>query len=413
MYSDLAVNAGKLRITILCGANFRGPTEKVALGFGLELSRRGHRVLIAIRGNPESIRAEVSGDLPDGLEILSYRYLGPWVDRKAVTRARAFEPDVVHVFSPRSPVVRTHRRMYGDQVASVVAFEDDEWGLASFAGRPIREVVKRVVGRCLALAYPPAWPFVNRRSLRWVTVHGNVLHAITPALAREVEGRLGRSCEVLGPVHPSAITEEKVDSPTPSFGFDKDRHLLVFTGAVFSAHIEDFRLMLASLALLNQRGLDPLLVHAGLAAERFDLDSWARQAGIREGGFRSLGYLSSAEIHALLARADVLIQPGIPNEFNRLRLPSKLQTYLASGTPTVTYAHGAGELLEDRKEVLKTYGPGPEELADRIEELLGNSRLRQTLTLNAPDAAKRLFGVEENTNALERLYREALSRADS
>jgi glycosyltransferase involved in cell wall biosynthesis len=109
-----------------------------------------------------------------------------------------------------------------------------------------------------------------------------------------------------------------------------------------------------------------------------------------------------------MRRADVLVQPGAPSEFNRLRFPSKLPAYLASGTPTVTYAAGPGELFEDRVEVLKTHTGEPEELADRMREVLDDGRLREKLARGGPAAAARLFHPERCTDALLEYYRAAL-----
>jgi glycosyltransferase involved in cell wall biosynthesis len=107
----------------------------------------------------------------------------------------------------------------------------------------------------------------------------------------------------------------------------------------------------------------------------------------------------------------VLLQPGAPTEFNRLRLPSKLQAYLASGTPTVTFAVGFGEQLEDRREALKTYTAEPGELADRIVEVLEDEQLRACLAVGGPAAARRLFDPGTNTDKLEAHYRAVQSKA--
>lgn len=115
-----------------------------------------------------------------------------------------------------------------------------------------------------------------------------------------------------------------------------------------------------------------------------------------------------ADVPTLLRSVDVLLQPGAPSEFNRLRLPAKLALYLASGTPTVTFATGFGELLADRREALLTRTAGPTELAARIAELLEDAALRDTLARGGPCAARRLFDRERNTRALEAVYADAL-----
>ncbi len=406
----------KLRILFVCGADFRAPTEKVVLGYALGLLEQGHRVLIAMRGDPATAGAELpGGELPVGLSILDYQFLGPILrrrDRRAVAR---FQPDIVHAFNPRFNIVRAVRafaRATAD-APLVVHFEDDEWGLASGSeGSPVRRVARRGA-RVLAFAYPPAWRLATPGSLRWVSRNAEAFEAITPALASHVSSTLGRDCEVLLPVHPavgpggSAAAEP--DLPAQLEG----RNRVVFTGAVFASHADDFRLLIEAMGELKIRGLDAALVYAGVSAPRFDLRAWADQAGLEESDFVQLGYLAPAELQGLLLSATVLVQPGAPSEFNRLRLPSKLQAYLASGTPTVTFGCGAGELFEDRREVLKTFGDTPAELADRMEELLSDPALREELRKNGPRAADRLFDRSRNCKVLTDIYRGALGQTQS
>ena len=293
----------------------------------------------------------------------------------------------------------------------VVHFEDDEWGLArgQSADSVARKVARWGVAR-VACAYPPAWRLATGETLDWTSRNAAALEAITPELASHASSKLNRECSFLPPVHP-AVGGTAPPAVEPDLPFDlSDRDAVVFTGAVFAAHASDFRLLLGAMAELRRRGRAASLLYAGAAAPRFDLRAWARQAGLEAGDFVELGYLSPAELQGLLRRAAVLVQPGAPSEFNRLRLPSKLQSYLASGTPTVTFGCGAGELFEDRKEVLKTFGGTPEELADRIEELLSDPGLRAKLVENGPRAAERLFDRSRNTEVLVGIYRQAIER---
>jgi len=101
----------------------------------------------------------------------------------------------------------------------------------------------------------------------------------------------------------------------------------------------------------------------------------------------------------------VLVQPGRPTEFNRLRLPSKLQAYLASGRPTVTYATGLEELLTDREEVLFTRTGDPAELSARLGDVLTDEALRARLEYGGPRAAKRLFDADANAARIAEHFR--------
>jgi glycosyltransferase involved in cell wall biosynthesis len=400
------------RVLFVCGADFRSPTEKVVLGYALGLQQQGHAVAIAMRGDPATAEAELGGGLPAGIEIFPYRFRGPRVDAAARAGAARFAPDVVHLFNPRYDLVAAVRGLRPAGTPLVVHFEDDEWGLAAGdRSAPLHRRLARAAGRRLAFAHPPLWRLATPGTLAWAGEEAAGLEAITPELAAHVTARTGRPCEVLLPVHPGLAAEaaDVADPPLPAAVAGRDT--VVFTGAVFAAHLPDFRLLLDAVGELKRRGTDAALVTAGAVAPRFDLREYAREAGLGEDDFFPLGYLEAAEMRGLLRDATVLVQPGKPTEFNRLRLPSKLQAYLASGTPTVTFSCGAGELLEDRCEVVKTVTGEPAELADRIGEVLADTALREALAANGPAAAERLFGLRRNTETLVGIYRAALGAA--
>ncbi|MGI8728234.1 MAG: glycosyltransferase family protein [Solirubrobacterales bacterium] len=130
----------------------------------------------------------------------------------------------------------------------------------------------------------------------------------------------------------------------------------------------------------------------------------ADRVGMSPGSAIEVGNLPYERVPPLLRAGKILLQPGHPTKLNRLRLPSKLQSYLASGTPTITFAFGCGELLRDREEVLKTYSPAAEELATRIAELLGDEPLYERLADGGPRAARSLFDPEVNARRIVAHY---------
>jgi glycosyltransferase involved in cell wall biosynthesis len=401
----------RLHVLMVCGSDFESPTEKVVLGYALGLAAAGHEVAIAMRGDPRTAQDELDGETPERVTIFSYRFIGPRVGAAERRLVASFRPDVVHAFNPRHDVIAAVQGLSSSAAPLVIHFEDDEWGLAQGDGeRSTWRRFARALACRSAFAYPPLWRLATPASLAWVRENAAALEAITPELAAHVTAELGRDCSVLLPVHPSfARLSAEIEEPPLPDGL-QDRDLVVFTGAVYAAHAADFRRLVEAVGELKRRGTKLALVYAGAAAPRFDLGRWAHEAGLDDRDFVSLGYLSSAQLQGLLRRATVLAQPGAPTEFNRLRLPSKLQSYLASGTPTVTFACGAGELLEDRLEVLKTHGADSNELADRINELLADPQLRATLRDNGPRAAERLFDIERNTSTLLGIYGEAIRR---
>jgi glycosyltransferase involved in cell wall biosynthesis len=396
-----------LRVLFVCGADFSAPSEKQALGYADALIRQGHAVAISIAGDPASLGPATGGGI-EGLRVWRHRIVGQRPSSRALAQASAFDPTVIHAFNLRHPVACAARAYATETGAPVfVHFEDDEWGLAGgYGGEPLRRRLARAIRAPAGAIHAPSWPYALTQDFRWAATEATALDALTPALSAHVTARLGRPCKTLLPPLPYGRGESGDDGLRLPAELD-GRPLVGYTGAIFGVHEADFRLGLLAIAEVRRRGEDVALVHAGRVARRFDVLRLAREAGLERDAVWSVGALTPAPLHDLLNRVTVLMQPGHPNEFNRLRLPSKLQVYLASGTPTVTFAVGAGELLVDRTEVLKTYGGDPAELADRITELLRDPELRRELSAGGRLAAARLFDADRNAAELVEHYRRA------
>ena len=401
--------APPLRIAILCQNDFGAPTEKQALGYAEQLLLRGHAVLILISRDAATISSEGADQVP-GLELRHYRFRGPRLRPEDVQVVRDFRPTLIHAFNPRVPTVRAAAELARATGAPVfVHFEDDEWRPPpqNFPGEKFYLPTARWVRRHAWPVHPPLWWQATPASLRWVKRHARAFDALTPVLAEEVRRRLGRECSVVLPITPRRIgaeTETPADIELP----EMSGTVVGYTGTVLPVYLPDLRLGLEAVAEVQRRGHDVSFLHAG-DTFGFDPHVLAADAGLAPGSAQFLGYRPFREMPALLQRADILIQPGPPSEFNRLRLPSKMQTYLESGTPTITFAVGFGELLEDGVEVLKTHGDQPSELADRLAALLDDPALAERLARGGPAAAARLFDPATNTDALVEHYERSLA----
>jgi len=407
--SQTASSPSPLRVLIVCQYDLAGASEKQALWFGRELVRTGHLVLMSLYGDPESAGREAA-DGVEGLRLHFHRFRGRTVRSADLRVAGEFAPTAVHAFSARVPVA-TAARAYARATGApyFVHWEDDEFGIRTRVNTP--SFARRIAshGRSLARAfYPPAGPYVTRATLQWA--RGAAGHdALTPALADWVQEQLGRPCEVVLPIAPHVW--EPLPAPSDTLRDLASRRVLMITGAIHGGSVPDIETALQATALVRQRGHDAVFVHAGTVVARFDLDAMVRDAGLAPAHARFLGPLPFPAIPPLLREADVLLQPGAPSTFNRLRLPSKLQAYLASGVPTVTFAIGFGEMLEDRMEVLKVSTAAAEELTDAIAAILDDDVLRQRLAEGGRRAAQRLFDPGANGAALVAYFRAGMERA--
>jgi glycosyltransferase involved in cell wall biosynthesis len=390
------------RILFVCQNDFGAPSEKQVLGFAQQLCGRGHQVMVMIGGELESAEREGARAV-DGLTAHRYGFRFGRLRAEDVDAARAFEPALVHAWNSRTSTVAAAARIVKATGAPLfVHFEDDEWELPALGPEePLKRRVGQLGRRVLSVVDPSIWWHSTWLSRMEVARGAVALDALTPELAREVDLRLRRPCEVVLPVTPRPLDGPALAEPP---ALDEGAPIVLITGTIWPVYLPDFLVGFRAVAELQRRGREVGLVHAGRILPRWSGEELAVSAGVRPGSSTWLGYLPYAAIPALLKRADVLLQPGPPSEFNRLRLPSKLQAYLESGTPTITFGVGFGELLEGRVEVLKTHTGEPEELADRIAELLDDPELQARLSAGGPAAAARLFDPVANTDALLRYY---------
>lgn len=403
------MTGSRLRILLVCQGDLGGASEKQALAFAEGLDERGHDVMLSLRGDPASVEREgVRGS--ERLRIHFHRFHGPRLRRRDLDAVRAFGPSVVHAFNPRVAALAPAQQYARAANAPVfVHWEDDEWGIRRGAGTrsPLRRVA-RLGRRALCRVAPAQGVFITASGLDWIRREAAGCDALTPALAEHVGELLGRPCAIVLPL----LLERGVDGAGPALPAEAEGvPVVAYTGEVHPASVEDLRLALEAMAIVQRDGREVAFVHAGRALRRFDLPELARDAGLVPGSAHFLGYRPFARIPALLEAASVLVQPGRPNEFNRLRLPSKLQAYLASGTPTITFATGFGELLEDGREVLKLQGYKASELAAQIARVLDEPELARTLAAGGPAAARRLFDPERNVDALLECYEAGLAGA--
>lgn len=400
-----------LRVMFVCHGDFGSPSNKQAVAFAQGLLDLGHSVLMSMWGDPGTVAAEQI-DMRAGFTIRFRREVGPWLFPGELRVAERFRPDILHVFNPRHVTVAVARRYHAAlRVPVMVHWEDDELGIRKgvTARSPIRRV-GRLGRRLLCYPLPRQGVFVTGTSLAWIRRTAVACDALTPALAEEVARDFAVPCTHILPSTLTASTGANADDSVEELPpVIRQASVVAYTGTVQPESIEDFRLAVRAVAILLAENHNVAFVHAGRSLPRFVLPDIALSEGLPADRAHFCGYLPFYRIQRLLEQVQVLVQPGQPNRYNTLRLPSKVQAYLESGTPTVMFSVGLGELLVDREEILKLRGFDARELADRIAELLEAPELARRVGSGGQRAAYRLFDRRRNAATLVASYRQAIA----
>lgn len=119
------------------------------------------------------------------------------------------------------------------------------------------------------------------------------------------------------------------------------------------------------------------------------------------------GYVSDDELHMLLARAGCVVIPSLYEPFGLVALEA-----LAAGAPlVVAHTGGLAEMVDGTNAAL-TFEPGnPDELADRIEQVLIDSDLAADLTDHAEHVVTRRYAWHAIAAATVDVYDSARSTA--
>jgi glycosyltransferase involved in cell wall biosynthesis len=172
---------------------------------------------------------------------------------------------------------------------------------------------------------------------------------------------------------------------------DKEEVRVVFTGAIYDAHYDGFRALLAALQGLPSRGR----LHVYSPMPRSVLS----ERGLEEGVVFH-GYVGAAEMPSVQQGADVLFLPlAFESPFPdviRTSAPAKMAEYLAAARPLLVHAPPSSFVAEyvRRHECgVVVTEQGPAALRDALEAICRDPALRERLAANAWRRAREDFDL--------------------
>jgi glycosyltransferase involved in cell wall biosynthesis len=355
------------------------------------LSQLGHACAVAITGRKETLSA-----------VLAPKFIPVSYD-DVLTRPSPFPDgrpaDIIHAWTPRE-CVRRFVLAYQPRACArlIVHMEDNEEHLIEcWTGRPIAEL-RGALEAEFGSALPPSLPHpVRYRNLLWladgITVIIDRLREIMPP---------GTPVHLLTPgvdfalYHPQPVDPRLRDE----LNLRPDERVIVYSGSLSFANESEIRDLYAAIRLLNQRGISTRLIRTGISSPEFS-DGFA--AGYKD-IVVDLGFVEKARLPALLALADVLVQPGCTGAFNDYRFPSKVPEFLAAGKPVILPGTNIARLMEDGREALFLRTGSPDEIAEKCALVFSDPALAKRLGNAAVAFAREHFDLEANTAALEAFY---------
>jgi glycosyltransferase involved in cell wall biosynthesis len=153
---------------------------------------------------------------------------------------------------------------------------------------------------------------------------------------------------------------------------------------------ENLVVLVRAIRLLIQEVEDAVL----LALPGWDPNNFKQRCvelGLPQEKVIALGRQPHEKMPRILSLADVVYMPNRFVEVDEARSPSRLGEYMAAGKPIVADAVGTvKEQLSDGAGIL-VYSPDPKELAEKILEILQDSKLAERLGRKAREKAERVY----------------------
>ncbi len=363
------------------------------------LSRYGHRCSVAIRLNKPSVEQYMDDaalySIYDFSEILN--------DGIVFSGKRRI--DIIHAWTPRELVrifcLKLQEKYPGSRI--VVHLEDnEEIVVETYAGTPYEELLSLPDADIQSkipdvLSYPGKYEeFLTAAD--GVTVITKELLDFVPA---------EKKWHLLWPVIDLKRFNPRIDGRAvrKDLGISSDEFVLCYIGSVHAVNGPEVRSLYEAVALSNNRGAKTTLLRTG----RDTVDFLGKYDSELKKNVLELGFVDMNKVPGLMAAADLLVQPGCADRFNRYRLPSKIPEFLASGKPVAAPAANIGLILDNESQAIILQRGDSDEIADLICSIRNNRPLQKRLAKGGRAFAKKNFSRKKIVGELVLFYR-GLSR---
>lgn len=390
-----------MNVLFFCHDDFACNSMGHIVGFARGLRDFGHACAVAIPGDDLASAATLDGTPPFRPAI----FADSW-ERPGGLFPDGRPADVLHVWSPREHVRRAAElcRHHTPGVRLVIHLEDNEEHLSARFANVEWARLRELPDAELAARLPVY--LSHPREYRRFLALANGVTGIAESLADFVPAGIP-FIELWPGVDFARHHPGPADGALRvSLGVGAGENLIFYPGSSHFANGQEMQNLYGAVFLLNENGCPCRLIRTGhddpgfLA--RFAPDKLARHV-------LHLGFVDRARVPGLLRLADVLVQPGSDDAFNRYRLPSKLPEFLASGRPVLMPRANVGLRVRPECEALVLETGEPAEIARACRRVFADSSLAQRLAEGGAAFARRNFDPVLNARKLARFYRSLLA----
>ena len=355
--------------------------------FANRLASLGHPTAVAI---PDDKDTGASLGRQDYSTVRFDRVDGNW----SLVFPDGSPPDIVHAWTPRENV-----RLFCEKLAGFCEFslfvhleDNEELILEANLGMPFEKLLRSRIETPPNLSHP--------RNYRAFIASAVGVTMIMDRLERFVPPDIPRLILWPGADETLFYPRPRDEALLERLGIVEGMVVLCYTGNVHSANSRDVRSLYLAAAILDREGTPTRLVRTGRDYCPFlgPDDEWGRWISIE------LGRIPYREIPAILALADVLVQPGADNSFNEFRLPGKLPEFFAMGRPVIVPCSNVGRFAHHAKDAWVLDKVDALGIVDTVLALRRDKELSERLAAGAVAFAREHFDWKKNTDRLVAFY---------
>ncbi len=181
----------------------------------------------------------------------------------------------------------------------------------------------------------------------------------------------------------------------------RESTIICYTGNVHLANQEEVRELYLAIGNRNRAGRKTILVRTGIDNNLAFLhkdDLWVKEY------VREMGWVKREEIPSILSIADILVQPGKPDQFNDYRFPSKIPEFLAMGKPIVIPKTNVANYLTHLVNSFILSEVNCDSLVETIDFLMDNPEIRSKIVQGGLEYAKNYLDWGKNSEKLLWFY---------
>lgn len=384
-------SAQPVNVLFLLPGSFASNSALHVAALANELVAAGHRCQVAVSHDASTL-AQLDAPAFSGLTLAEA------MDGTVFPDGRG--PDIVHVWTTRENVrLAAGRILHAHKARLVVHLEDNELQILALSlGRPIDELAAMSDLELDGLvSADQAHPRRSRDFLAaadGITVILDRLRDFVPS---------GKPCL---PLMPAADDRWFHPRPVPvafraALQLPVGSTVLFYPGNVHASNAAEVRELYLAVLALNRAGTPVTLIRTGFDRVDF-LGALATEVAPH---VINLGLIPHHHhLPALMALADIFVQPGSPDPFNDYRFPSKLPEFFALGRPVILPRTNLGLSLRHGTDAYVLERADATSLAAAVQALQADPALADRLAQGAVAYAATHFSWRRSATALASFY---------